>query len=244
MNATLQEVNHKLHTAGFPGLTPEQAQALKTVTDRNQFLVTLGYAETGDPHSQDQIRSTLHQLGVAVDTPPENDASHPVAPEAPEPQEPQGNGEARQFDSFHVYGSKAALCFEPTVTRKGQPTVTVDAAAKSGHLQYDWANKVRLQLTVTELPVVAATFLGYRGGCEFKNHGPNNDKGISITNQAGEGRVFVRVFASGANHPVPVSMPDAYWVSTYLLSQLRAHSPWMDGATLEMLLSRTAAYTQ
>jgi hypothetical protein len=73
--------------------------------------------------------------------------------------------------SVHVYGQKAALCFEPTLTRSNVPTITLDAAVARGQRQYDWSSKIRLQLTRQELPVAAAVLLGFRAKCEFKNHG-------------------------------------------------------------------------
>ncbi|MEE4377187.1 MAG: hypothetical protein V2J55_06690 [Candidatus Competibacteraceae bacterium] len=172
--------------------------------------------------------------------------ARPSAPEAasftpapghsiPEPASPAQN---QTRLSVHVYGQKAALCFEPTLTRSHVPTLTLDAALAQGQRQYDWGNKLRLQLTRQELPMVAAVLLGFRPKCEFTNHGDQNNKGFSIEDQGQH--VFIRVFAKDQPvRAVPVTPEDAFRITTLLLRQLQSACPWLTGGDLISLISRT-----
>lgn len=140
--------------------------------------------------------------------------------------------------SFHVYGGKAALSFEADMTRNDAYTIALDAASTTGPRTYDWKNKIRIQLTRAELPVVAAVLVGARAKCEFKNHGPENNKGFSMERQ-GE-KVFIKVF--GSNVPVkavPVEAPDVFYVTTLVIRQLRKNAPWLDPTSITNLLFST-----
>jgi len=126
----------------------------------------------------------------------------------------------------HVYGSKAALCFEADETRGAVPTVALDAASAIGPKQYDWGHKIRLQLTRNELPATLCVLVGYGPRAEFKNHGPANDKGFSIEHQGD--KFFVRVWAKDQGvKAVPLSREDAFHVAGLFLRQLCLAAPWM-----------------
>ncbi len=170
---------------------------------------------------------------------PDVPTQHKSAAQTPTPRE--GGTDTADADrlSVHVYGGKAALSFEADKTRDGTHTVALDAAVSVGERKYDWTNKIRLQLTSRELPVVAAVMLGLVPKCEFKNHGPNNDKGFSMECQID--KVFVKVFAKDqALRAVPVDAADAWRVGTVLLRQLRRQCPWMDGQALNLSLRALA----
>jgi len=147
-------------------------------------------------------------------------------------------GAPQQRVSKHVYGGRAALCFETDETRHGVPTIAVDAAIACSVRDYDWPGKIRLQLTQGELPVVAAVLLGALPSCEFKSHGPNKDKGFSVEHQGN--KVFVRVFAAGEPmRAVPMELSDVYQVSALFLRQLRHQSPWLDATGIMDLIRAT-----
>ena len=144
----------------------------------------------------------------------------------------------QQRISKHVYGGKAALCFEIDETRHGIPTIALDAAMSCGVREYDWQGKVRLQLTQGELPVVAAVLLGSLPSCEFRSHGANKDKGFSVEHQGT--KLFVKVFAAGESiRAVPMELPDVYQVSSLFLRQLRYQSPWLDATGVINLIQAT-----
>ncbi len=141
--------------------------------------------------------------------------------------------------SFHVYGGKAALCFEADLTRNEVHTIALDAATATGPKQYNWGKKVRLQLTRSELPIVTAVLLGVMKRCEFKNHGQDNSKGFSMERQDG-GKVFIKVFAKDEGvKAVPVEAPDVFFVTSLFLRQLQANTPWMDAAGVAALIRAT-----
>lgn len=143
--------------------------------------------------------------------------------------------EKRERLSVHVYGGKAALCFEADETRgnpargiPGVPTVALDAAPAVGEREYDWKNrKIRIQMTRLELPQVLAVLIGASPGCEFKNHGPENNKGFSIENQGD--KFFVRVFGPGEVRAVPIPVEYAYAVASLVIRQLQLGAPWLCG---------------
>lgn len=142
-------------------------------------------------------------------------------------------------ESFHVYGGKAALCFTADTTRRGDHTIALDGASLLAPKTYDWKNKIRIQLTRGELPVVAAVLLGFKQECEFKNHGPSNDKGFSLKRQDG-GKIFASVFAAGQPvKAVPVFAPDLMWVAALVLQQVQKNCPGIDSSGVINLIEAT-----
>lgn len=181
-------------------------------------------------------RSAGANQGASASSAPQGNVS-----EAAPPAKTSDNGNMQLADrlSHHVYGGKAALCFEADTTKSDVPTVALDAAPSAGPRQYNWADKIRVQLTRDELPVVAAVFLGFMPGCEFKNHGADNDKGFSMENQGA--RIFVRVFAKDQGvRAVPVEAADAYHVTALLMRQIRLCYPWLDGQAVALMLKSLA----
>lgn len=142
-----------------------------------------------------------------------------------------------------MYGQKAALTIEADTNRRGRATVAIDAASARGDGQFDWANKIRVQLTPNELVDFTAVLLGAIDRCAFENRGDTAGKGLSLDRQ-GDGhqaRFFLRVFARGARPcAVPVSAADGLWVLGLCTRQLRATCPWMDQPNVEGLVR--AAY--
>lgn len=140
-----------------------------------------------------------------------------------------GNGEgapreaSRDFAcNIHVYGARAAVEFRPDVNRADFPTVAIDAADALGERRYDWAHKLCVQLTPRELPTVAAVLTGLLPSCEFKHHGPEKNKGFSLTRQ--ERDIAVRVFQGGEGKTmkiVPMPLEEAFYVNCLVLRQLQ-----------------------
>ena len=147
----------------------------------------------------------------------------------------------------HVYGGKAALCFEADETRGGVPTIALDAAAATGPKQYDWRHKVRLQLTKNELPAVLSVLVGFVPKAECRNHGPDNDKGFAIEHQGD--KLFVRVWAKDQGvKAVPIPLEDAFYVTELFLRQLCKAAPWMTAGDILKVASlvlppRTASHS-
>jgi len=203
-------------------------------------------SETKAPGNESTPPTPLRHLKPVGDAEKNATRAEPLAPEAalPEPApghvmpEPTSPAQNQTRLSVHVYGQKAALCFEPTLTRSNVPTLTLDAAVARGQRQYDWSSKIRLQLTRQELPVAAAVLLGFRPKCKFTNHGDQNNKGFSIEDQGQH--VFIRVFAKDQPvRAVPVTPEDVFRITTLLLRQLQSAYPWLTGGDLISLISLT-----
>jgi hypothetical protein len=150
------------------------------------------------------------------------------------------NGDGRPRLSRHVYGAKAALCFEPDETRFGIHTVCIEAADASGPKQYDWGNKIRVQLTRDELPVVTAVLFGWLPRCEYKNHGEDNSKGFSLEDQGD--KLFMRVFARGRQvKAVPIPPEDAFYLAQLFLGQMKKNAPGLSGGEILTTLRQVLA---
>ena len=137
-----------------------------------------------------------------------------------------------------MYGSKAALCIETDVTRQDEPTLRLEAAPATGPRAYDWPRKLTLQLTREELPVVAATVLGLLPRCTYKNHGPEQNKGLEIEHQGSH--LFVRLFQKDRGVlAVPVGPADSYALAALALRALRQGTPWLSDQGILMALKLT-----
>jgi hypothetical protein len=237
---TLRDINQRLVRAGLPLIPPERLKEIVSPGIRDRFLRCVFLADQ-DTESLKFLHSTLKTAGListsaARHIPPEKSApaanEPPAARAAPEQSPHSGrddsSAEEQGWESFHAYGSKAALCFNVDLTKSGSPTIALDAASSIGSKAYDWKNKIRIQLTKAELPVVAAVLIGARVKCEFKNHGPNNDKGFSMERQDG-GKIFISVFAKEHSaKAVPVFAPDVMWVTAMVLKQVQKNCPDID----------------
>ena len=211
---TIKAVNTMLSVCGFPSIDPATAQRIKGADEKGRFPEALEKARI-NPNARRWIAGLLRHVGVTAPA-----AARSAEPQAPTPAAApiQSAGE-RDYLSFHVYGGKAALCFGADQTRRGLHTVYLDAAPAVGEREYDWTQRIRIQLTRIELPEVAAVLLGYLPKCEFGNHGAERTKGFSI--EAQQGKFFVKVWEKGNSvRAVPMILEDAFYVSGLLLRQL------------------------
>ncbi|WP_197513429.1 hypothetical protein [Acidihalobacter aeolianus] len=207
--------------AAAPSSKPAQARPSQQPVERATTAVVPPPVSTGAP--------------CRTESPTEPDA--PLSTSADEGRKEYGL-------SMHVYGGSAALCFEEDETRgserkDGVATLQIHAAKATGVRQYNWTNKIIIQLTRNELPIVAAIFLGLMKACEFKSHGPDKDKGFSIDHQVE--KIFIKVWRKGMSCAVPVELPDAYHVSTLLMRQLQKNAPWLSAGEVMSLLRGTVA---
>jgi len=164
------------------------------------------------------------------------------APQSNQQEQTAGNGEEKRGSWLkkHVYGGKAALCFEEDETRAGMHTICLDAADATAPLQYNWKEKLRVQLTRDELLVVTAVLFGMLPRCEYKNHGQDKSKGFFIEDQGD--KLFVKVFSSGAKmKAVPVTPEDAFFVAQICLGQMKKNAPWLEASEIMATLQRVVA---
>ncbi|MDY0269939.1 hypothetical protein [Trichloromonas sp.] len=141
------------------------------------------------------------------------------------------HGEGRLRLTRHVYGAKAALCFEPDETRFGIHTICIEAADATGPRQYDWGKKIRVQLTRDEVPIATAVLFGWLPRCEYRNHGEDNSKGFSLEDQGD--KLFMRVFARGRQvKAVPIPPEDAFYLAQLFLGQMKKNAPGLSGGEI------------
>jgi hypothetical protein len=214
----------------LPEVSPDQWRAIREDEPAERLVQALRSVIT-DPASRRYLEGLVAPVPAGEGSGRSASSASPLSSSAAD----EGAAGNADYLSVHVYGGKAALCFNADTTRGGVPTVALDAAAGANR-QYDWAGKVRLQLTRQELPIVAAVLLGYRQACEFKSHGANKDKGFSMERQD-RGRVFVRVFAREQGvKAVPIEVGDAFYVGGLFLRQLGKVMPWLDSTGIMMSL--------
>jgi len=120
-------------------------------------------------------------------------------------------------EKCRCYGNQAALCVEAVTSRGDYPTVNLEVAPRHGD-ETLWDQKIILQMSSQELPVLASTLLGYRTSCEFKR----KSKGFLIERQSSH--LFVRASESRVL-ALPVVPGDVYRFATIVLNQLEKSAP-------------------
>lgn len=239
---TLQQINIKLLSGNLPIIPPARMQDILAVVEREKLIRAVH--NLNNPAAFEYVRTAMKACEIIPsDSNAEEEENYQEAGTPNNDDQLQkakpGPNQVAEHSKFHVYGGKAALCFEEDTTRGGVPTIALDAAPSVGPKTYDWKVKTRLQMTRAELPVVAAVLLGTRGSCEFKSHGHDNSKGFSMERQAG-GKIFTKVFEKGqAVKAVPIEAADVFYVASLFLLQIRRNSPWLDAASTMDLVRLT-----
>jgi hypothetical protein len=150
------------------------------------------------------------------------------------------------YYSFKIFGTAAALCVSEARTRAGnQCTIQIEGAmglGVGGRRQYDWQNKIIVQLTVQEAYLALALFENKLKSVRFDGHGIQHDKSLHIDFQ--ERHYFVRMTQRGkAVVAVPISPVDALQVVSLLYKQIRANDPHLEIAQIRMFIERLAQMT-
>lgn len=122
-----------------------------------------------------------------------------------------------------VFGGNGALCFFPDLNRDGLATMSIDAARPRGQdREYDWKNKINVQLTLDELIAVACVLFGFTTACEFAHHGERRDKAFEFKSE--DGTIFVAVRAPGSRISVPIDPSDVFMVSDLVTGAILANT--------------------
>ncbi len=128
------------------------------------------------------------------------------------------------------FGSTGALTVEATLLhKKGKAcgdTVNLDVAPKTND-GVQWDRKITLQLSDTELPILAAVCLGYLPKAQFKRP----DKGIIIERQINKLYVCATQGA-GNSFSLPVPIGQTFQIVSLLLIQLQKQTQLDDGNLL------------
>ncbi len=156
----------------------------------------------------------------------------------------QDAGEARRqerdFFSVHCYGGKAALCFSADTTKGDEaPTVRIEAAPATGPRAYAWSQKIAVQCTVKEMPIVLATILGWMPSVRFAAHGADNKKGFSFQHQDG-GKLFAKVWDGKGTRMVPIAAADLFGIADLFVRQMLKSRPYMSHDGLMTMVRQLA----
>lgn len=153
----------------------------------------------------------------------------------------QSEFEFRPADQAKVrcYGSKAALTVEATsLVAKGEflgQTINLDVAPRQA-AKIIWNRKITLQLSETELPLLAAVCLGYLPKVDFKRA----NKGIVVERQPNKLFIFA-TRGSGNAFALPLSIGQTFQIGALALTQLKKQSTLQDGELLIAALRGGAA---
>lgn len=133
----------------------------------------------------------------------------------------------RDYFSVHCYGGKAALCFSADTTKGDDaPTVRIEAAPSTGPRAYAWGQKIAVQCTLKELPIVLAAILGWMPSVRFAAHGADNKKGFSFQHQEG-GKLFAKVWDGRGARMVPIPASDLFAIADLFVRQMLKGRPYM-----------------
>ena len=109
-----------------------------------------------------------------------------------------------------------------------------------GRKEFDWQNKIIVQLTVQEAYLALALFENLITTAKFDGHGRTHDKSLQIEFQ--ESQYFVRVIQRGrAAVALPVRPVDAIQIVTLLYKQLLRNDPHLSISDVKALVERMAA---
>lgn len=166
---------------------------------------------------------------------PSNNAPTYDNPPTYDNQPPHSHQPPSKYMSVKSHGAKTAIGFEPDQTRSGWDTARIEAAAKlnPNSKAFDWENKITIQLTKSELPIVISVLLGYKKECKFQNHGESN-KWFEIINQGSNFFVKVGDVLNKKLIVCPVPIVEAHLMGLLGLSQ---HTKNFDGLTSDAALS-------
>jgi hypothetical protein len=150
---------------------------------------------------------------------------------------------ARDRQTVHVYGARAALCVEldrlrPDEAGREKATLTIEAASRRAGKSYAWDSKVSIQLGIRELPAFVGTVMGWSQEWIAKAHGRGHDKELIVRNQAGGVQIVVRQGADA--HSVPVTFADTYDIVNLALKALLENDPHLSSETALQLCRRAS----
>lgn len=188
-------------------------------------------AANANPGNRARAVSYLQGVGLQVGSSVPAAAPAPAAPIDP------------PYYSFKIFGSGAALCVSEARTRSSnQHTIQIEGALAlgGGRREFDWQNKIIVQLTVQEAYLALALFENMLPSVKFDGHGRSHDKSLHMDFQ--DSHYFVRVIQRGrAAVALPVRAVDAIQIVALLYRQLRANEPHLQIDDIRTLVKRMAS---
>ncbi|RYE71378.1 MAG: hypothetical protein EOO81_06070 [Oxalobacteraceae bacterium] len=209
--------------AAFPANAPAASTGTTTPAQARPAL-TMPAASRAVPATSRQVEQPRAQQGAEALQQAESPASDIPWPES---ESESGSGQdGERYKSFHVYGGKFAACFSEDTTQRGIHTIRVEATEASGQRAYNWKNKVAIQLSQRELPLMLATLMLWTSKFEAKGHGQNNEKWMTL--EAQPGKLYLSVQSKGTgSRGVAIAPGDAYPITTMIVKQMLANDPFL-----------------
>ncbi len=160
-------------------------------------------------------------------------SSHSNAPDNYQPEplhapQPFEHPVAQIALKFVAYGTSSAVQCEESKTKSGFHTLCFDIAHAKGQKEFDWINKLSIQLTQNELPIFIAFCLGWINEVRFDLHGGDAKKWIEFIRQ--EKHCFNK--AGSAHHKMaatPIPYTDLALFGSLAISQYLQNFPCLDG---------------
>lgn len=139
----------------------------------------------------------------------------------------QSHSPKREFGrKVKVYSSQAAATIEATVTREGEPTLSVELAKKiTGTGRYDWETKIAVQLTPSELIQFNRALLGYLDAFACEYHGEQRSKALRLFALTSADGWMLAASQPGSAIQVPLKGADCFNVAALAVSQLADQWP-------------------
>lgn len=229
VNALAPGVRRTVEQLGFQFDLPTIIAAAKL--DRSAGIDTIKAAHAS-PGNRARAVAYLQGAGLQV-----ANLTAAMAPTSATPIQPP-------YYSFKIFGSGAALCVSEARTRSSnQHTIQVEGALALGgsvRRQFDWQNKIIVQLTVQEAYLTLALLENLVPSVKFDGHGRTHDKSLHIDFQ--DSHYFVRVIQRGrAAVALPVRAVDAIQIVSLLYKQLLKNEEHLDIADIQALVARMAS---
>jgi hypothetical protein len=146
--------------------------------------------------------------------------------------------ESGEFISRYVYGKSNAICLNADEKKGGEKAVRLEAAASIKEKEYNWKEKISLQLTHQEMMGFYCVLMGWIPNFEGKGHGFSNEKSFTIKIQNDDFyKFYISVNCKGIpSRSVPVSVFDAFRFATLIFNQMLKNDAGIEqGVYLEMI---------
>ncbi len=186
------------------------------------------------------------QVLTVTPAPAANEPSAPREAHSAKSNSPKTAGQERWEPSHHVYGTKAAATFEPTVIEavhevREAPfhTLMVEMAQAETKGRYDWERKIVFRLTRRELPLFVAWLFGWCSNLEFGAHGQANDKALILEDQ--QTHLFMKLKQGRRLLAVQIGGEEIAAVSAMALKAMHMNEPWIDSQTLLQIAKRAGS---
>lgn len=148
------------------------------------------------------------------------------------------------IECVRLYGGRSAICFTADIARKDkQPTIRIDGTKSTGPQQYDWTQKIMVQLSPHELPAILSVLLGKIAEHKSSGRGDAHNKLYHLKQQAGG--YLVTVGQGREIHAVPLAATAAFPLLSLFMKQILAGNPHLtDMSVLAMINSLANAQSR